>query len=126
MDTTRNLRLEIEVSGKTPHELCDELSDYFSDRKVHGMIKLMAPRERFRSIDTSVLVAVITASATALGALITGLLAVVKQRQAQRLLVRGRRGESIEFPLGISDKQIKGLLDILEEMDQPKVYICKD
>jgi hypothetical protein len=126
METARNLSLEMQVSCMVPDELYEELTDHFSKSDVSSMIELKVPRTRFRSAETPILLAVITASATALAALITGLSAVVKQREAKKIVIRGKCGESLEFPIGISDDEIRQLLDVLKEMEQPRICIPDD
>lgn len=126
MDLPDNIRLEVIAPGIKLDQLHKELDNHFSNSDTPPKFVVSSPKTDFRSVEPSVLVAIITASATALGAFITGLLTIVKQREAKKIVIRGKSGETLEVPVEVSLEKIDQLLERLRKMDQPQIIISSN
>lgn len=124
MPKKSKIRLEVRVSGMAARELYEKMSNHISDSGV--FLELTKSETRLRTVEPSVLVAVVTASATTLMALITSIFAVVKQRESKRIVIRGKSGESIEFPVNTTNERINELLGVLREMERPRIYVTDE
>src|SRR6185295_5148052 len=60
----------------------------------------------FRTPDATVLVAIVTGAAGALGMLITGLCAVARELSSQKIVVQARDGRRLEFPADLSSERL--------------------
>lgn len=125
MESSDKVSFEIEASSVEVAILVQELIDYFSGSRDRPEFRLPNPQTLFRSIEPTVVVAVVAASATALAAFITGVLAVVKQHNAKRIVIRSK-GKEIEVPYGTSPEKMKEVLRVLSKMDQPTIHIGDD
>jgi hypothetical protein len=77
--------------------------------------------EKTRSAEAAILVAIVGAGGTALGALISGILKLANEHGARRILVQGRSGRRIEFPAGLHQAEIDKLIAAASEIDVDKI-----
>jgi hypothetical protein len=121
VQTKKSIRLEILSSRSESSALLAALSEMCPD----GQFRLAGQTSAFRSLDPSVLVAVVGASGTALGALLGGLLAVAKQKHSNKIVIRGKSA-SLEVPADTSLQKIDALLERIREMENLQVILSDD
>lgn len=115
--------VEIEVGSSW-----GDVSDVLTDLKAQEPIQndgIVIRRSEKRVIETAVLVAVVGATGTALGALITGLLKLASGSNEKTITVRGRFGGEIRFPAGISNDEVDDLIEAVKKLDSPKIILGK-
>jgi hypothetical protein len=79
--------------------------------------------EQSRSIGAGTLVALVGATGTALGALITGLLKLASERGAKQIILQGKSGRRVEMPVGLSKSEQQKLVDMARELDIDKITL---
>ena len=125
METADEITVEILASGVAVDDVRRALARHCSR---DGIPVRFPPRPelQFRSAGPDVLVAVVGASSAAIGALITGLFALLKQRQTKRIVIRdGDR--SVEGPLELLEEdymnRLAELLGKMREMGRPEIHL---
>ena len=80
-----------------------------------------------RTIDPTVLVAAVGVIGTALGALITALLQVARQRASQKIVLVWSNGQSLEVPADMSSEELDNLIEKLKRSDDniEKIFLSK-
>jgi hypothetical protein len=102
-------------------------SDLLSSESIAASLSLTAGGdfrvmiERTRSVEAAVLVAMVGAGGTALGALITGILKLANERGALRVVVQGSSGRRIEIPAGLPEAEVTKLIALSKEIDVDKI-----
>lgn len=76
-----------------------------------------------RGIDASVLVALVGASGTALGVLLSGLLKIREQAKAGQIVLVGSSGRRIEVPVDTSPEMIKELVKRAQQLDVATILL---
>jgi hypothetical protein len=77
--------------------------------------------EQSRGIDTGLLVAVVGAAGTGLGALITGILKLASDKSAKRIVLQGKNGRRVEVPTGLSDSELSKIIESAKALDVDKI-----
>jgi hypothetical protein len=72
----------------------------------------------FRGLDPNVLVAIVAAAGTALGALITGVVEVAKQTSAKTIVIQSKNGSKLEFPAHMPSEEIDKLIEKVKKLDE--------
>ncbi len=72
---------------------------------------------------TPVLVALLTATGAAFGALVTGLFEVVSSKNTQRITIYGKTGRKLEVPASASDEKIEKLIQHAKELDIERIVM---
>jgi hypothetical protein len=116
----------IEVSlfaeGIPPDILKSRLEDQFA--RVDGLtFKLGAAAREFRTLEPPVLVALVGAGGTVLGAMIAGLLSLQAQRGGRKVVIRGRSGRTIELPADTPKELIDEYLQKAREIDIERIEL---
>lgn len=83
-----------------------------------------APRQT-RSFDPTVLVAIVGAAGTAIGALITGALQIAQTRRGTGIVIQGRDGTRVEAPSSVSDEQLSTLVRSAMIMSATHIHITR-
>src|ERR1041385_128358 len=83
-------------------------------------LELRTPKVKYRAIDPTVLVAMVGAAGTGLGALITGLLQVGQQLAAKKIVLEAQGGQKLEVPADTPLDKLDHLLDRLSQMNEVK------
>jgi hypothetical protein len=78
---------------------------------------------RLRGADPAVVVALVSASSAAIGALLTGLLQIAKERCSGRITLQGSDGSRIDVPANTSPEKFDALIENIRKMSQPRVHI---
>jgi hypothetical protein len=79
-------------------------------------------RPRFRSLDPTVLVALVSAGSTALGALITGVVALLRERRAGKISV-GVGDTKIEISADTPVEKVRQIIDLIRENRGANVFV---
>ncbi len=83
-------------------------------------LEIRESKVKFRAIDPTLLVAIVGAAGTGLGALITGLFQIGQQLAAKKFVLERHDGTKLEVPANTPIEQIDHLLEKLGPMDDVK------
>lgn len=86
-------------------------------------LEVVEDRPRYRGIEPTVLVAIIGAAGSALGALVSGLVQIAHESHSSTIVVQGKDGRRVEFPTDTRPERIKQLIDVMGEMESPTVRL---
>lgn len=79
--------------------------------------------KRFRALETTVLVAVVGALGTGLGALISGILKVAAEKGNSKIVLQGRTGWRIEVPADCPQQKINEYVELAKSNDIKQIEI---
>lgn len=105
-----------------------ELKAYLEEsRLIPSDVELKLQRKtiQLREIDPTILVAVVGAVSTAMGALITGILAVVKEKQLGTVTIESKDGIKIEIPANYPLEKLDAILEKVKRIEASKIIITK-
>lgn len=77
----------------------------------------------FRAVEPSILVAVVGAGGTALGALLAGVFKLLESGASERVVIQGRNGRRIEVPAGCNQAELERYLDAARELDIDRIQL---
>jgi hypothetical protein len=98
-----------------------EMNDGIRDSAIE--LRITQNRPRLRGIEPTVLVALVSAGGTALGALITGLLQVARESHSSKIVVQGKDGKRLEFPADTPLDKIEEFKKLIKELDSPSITL---
>lgn len=124
MKPPKRIKLQITSSGVKLDDLQKELTKYCSGLSTPPQFEISMQKARFRSMEPAFLVAIVGASGAALGSLITGLLAIMKQHKAGKIEIHGKDYRKLIIPADMPLEKIDELLGKIEKMDSPRIHIC--
>jgi len=81
------------------------------------VLEIRTPRRTLRGLDPSILVAIVGTTGTALGALISGILQVLKLTSMKKIVLQTKSGSRIEVPADISPKDLDILIQKIKKLD---------
>ena len=114
--------MEIQIklpSGSTNlEEVKESLEANLAESDVQ--LELRTAKVRYRNVDPTLLVAIVGAAGTGIGALITGLLQMRQQVSASKIVLEAEGGQKLEVPANTSLDKIDQLLDRLSHMNEVK------
>ena len=87
------------------------------------MLETRTPEVVYRSLDPTILVAIVGATGTALGALITGLLQIAQQKSIGTIIAQSKAGSRIEIPIGVSGKELAMIIEQAKQLDSENIEI---
>jgi hypothetical protein len=99
-------------------EFCDLLSSELADAQ-----DISLEVKRFRSPETAVLVAIVGAAGTGLGALITGLLRLAIQKKSNTVVIQGRHGRRIEVPVNCPSNKLEEYVKLAKDFDIDRIEL---
>ena len=76
-----------------------------------------------RAIDPTVLVAIVGAAGTSLGALLTGLLQVLKQTKSRQIVIQTKNGTRVEIPSDIAPNELDAIISKVRDLEAEKINI---
>ena|GEM_PF-1939246 len=116
--------MEIKIALNTEHASLQEIKQQLETQTgVAGAdvrLELREAKVKYRALDPTVLVAIVGAAGTGLGALITGLLQVGQQFAAKKIVLEAQGGQKLEVPASTPLDKIDHLLDRLSQMSEVK------
>lgn len=75
----------------------------------------------FRGGENEILLAIISSLSLGLGALITGILKVVVQLKANKIMIKSKSGATIEVPSDFDLKKIGELVEEIKKLDEKNI-----
>lgn len=76
-----------------------------------------------RGVDPTVLVALVGAGGTALGALLAGIFKIMEAKYAKKIVISGSQGRRVELTGEFTKEQIDELVRQAREIDAEQIYI---
>ena len=123
MDTADVIRLELYSDRITASELKVELISVLTgSASACPTFEAAESDTLFRSIEPTVLVAIVGATGTAFGAFIAGVLSIARQREAKKIAIRGK-DFSLEVPCDTSLEKIDALLERIKNIENPRIVL---
>jgi hypothetical protein len=119
----QTIEVTILCYGMLPEHLQTILCDYCSDSSDTPSFRIESERSRFRTLDPSVLVAIVGVSGTALGSVVTGLLKIAQDKKSQKIVIQSKDGAKLEVPSDTPSERIEELVKKLRMMDAPHIYL---
>jgi hypothetical protein len=98
-----------------PKEVASALSPLCSEQDITFRVELT------RNVDTGLLVAVVGAAGTVLGALITGILKLASDRGAKNVVLQGKSGRRVEAPTGLPASELEKLIEMAKGLDIDRI-----
>jgi hypothetical protein len=98
MNSQQTLEMAILSYGMPTEDLAGALNEHFSGHLDPPRLYVKPNASRFRTIDPTVLVAIVGVSGTALGALISELLKLAQQKKGQQVVIQGKNGAKLGMP----------------------------
>jgi hypothetical protein len=113
---------EISISSdKYSHE---QIRNILKNNDTPWQIHEKKPGNRSRgSVDPTILVAIVGATGTVVGALIAGLFQLVSGKKGEKILFRSSNGATIEFPANLSPKELDEKIGKLKQLEDDKYKI---
>ncbi len=118
--------MEIKISSNSIDTL--ELKTILEgSRNVPSEVEFKIKRKniQLREIDPTILVAVVGAASTAIGALITGILSAVKEKQLGTVTIESKDGIKIEIPANYPLEKLDEMLEKVKRIEASKIIITK-
>lgn len=99
-----------------------KIQEGLTDAFGQGTDDIELPGSGVRGVDPAILVALVSATGTAIGAFIGGLLSVAKQSAAKRIVVE--KGDlKIDVPLKCSNEELEKIVKTLKSLDDESVNL---
>jgi alpha-galactosidase len=89
----------------------------------YGVVNFSEPGIRVRGIDTAVLVAIVSTTSAALGAFVSGLLQIVREKKAAKIELQDKDGRRIVMPADTPAETIPSFVAHIKAMETPRVII---
>lgn len=112
--------MEIQITGKNLQQLKEALESQPGFTASGAQLETREPKTKYRSIDPTLLIAIVGAAGTGLGALITGLFQMGQQIAAKKFVLETHDGNKLEVPANTPAEQIDHLLEKLGQMNGVK------
>ena len=121
MNSAGTITISILCHGVQTGDLQSALENQLSNLPDAPQFRIESRRPRFRTIDPTVLVAIVGVAGTALGALISELLKIAQQKNSQVIAIQSKDGAKLEVPADTPFERIDELVKKLRMMDAPKI-----
>ena len=122
MKQNGNLEIELRSAGR------DKTNGALFFSQVHAMAAesgfvLRHNPSQSRSLDPTVITAIVGGSAGALVAFVTGILQVAKERRSSRIILQSSEGARLEVPADTPVELINELVKQLHSMSKPTIFL---
>lgn len=77
--------------------------------------------EKTRSAEAALLIAIVGAAGTGLGALITGILKLAAEKGSRRIIIQGKSGRRIELPADAPTAEIERIVIAAKDLDVDRI-----
>lgn len=105
-------------------ETTEQINKLSSNKNLNVSFPENDTRTSFRNIDPIVLVAIVGAIGTGLGALLTGLLQIAQQSTGKKIILQTQSGSRLEVPANISPKDLDILIEKLKKLESTTIKIA--
>ena len=82
-----------------------------------------ADKEPFRTVEATVIVAIVSSVGAGLGALIGGILTVAAQAQNKKIIIQTQRGSRLEVPVNCSREKVQEYVEMLKDLESARIEI---
>jgi hypothetical protein len=113
-------RIIIQAHANSTAPLSDLLSDH--TLSANG-VQVSIAENTDRSIDPTVLVALVAATGTAMGALITGILKIAAHGKASTIVMYGKSGRRLEIPADLPADRVREFAQIARDLDLERLEL---
>src|SRR5262245_9743887 len=117
------IQIALNSTSKSLEELKTALESQTEVSASGTHLELRSAKKKFRGVDPALLVAVVGAAGTGLGALITGLFQIGQQMAASKFTLETASGAKLEVPANTPPEQIDHLLEKLGHRDVKKISV---
>jgi len=117
------MHIHITSNGFNRDELIGRLQSMPGCESPDVTLILRKKKQVFRTLDPTVVLAITSAASAGLGALITGLLGIAKERKAKVIVIQDKEGRRLEVPVDYSKAEIQALLEVVRQMESAKIEI---
>ena len=114
------IQIAIPSGGSTLQEVKQSLEANAEYAASDMQLEIRTAKVKYRSIDPTILVAIVGAAGTGIGALITGLLQMGQQLSAKKITLEAQGGQKLEVPANTPLDKIDQLLERLKQMNEVK------
>lgn len=116
------MKIEISCPGERLGDFDSPLADRIRSIADQVGFELHPRASRFRAIDPTVLVAIVGGSSAAIGAFLSGILQLAKERRSSKITLQS--GDvRIEVPADTPAEEIDELIQKLRSMSKPAIYL---
>ena len=109
--------ITIASKGATTAELKAQLEQHLDPDRAEIALEIRDREPAARGLDPTILVAIVGAAGTGLGALITGLLQIAKQKSSRLIVIQSKGGSRLEVPVGVSEEELKVLVENVKKLE---------
>lgn len=117
------LTIKINTDAISAAELKESLEQRPDWKDLNIGLSLRKSKVRTRGLDPAILVAIVGAASTSMGALIAGLFQIAKEKSAERIVIQGADGERVEFPANLPPEEIDDLIEKARKLGAPKIIV---
>ncbi|MDQ3819860.1 MAG: hypothetical protein M3362_19605 [Acidobacteriota bacterium] len=114
------IQIAVTSNSKSIEEIKESLENHLAPGGSDVKLEIRTQKVKYRSLDPSVMVAIVGAASAGLGALITGLLQIGQQMAASKITLESQSGAKLEVPANTPSDKIDHLLDRLSQMGEVK------
>lgn len=114
------IQITLHAAGKKLGDVKAALESQADFNASGTQLELRESKVKYRSIDPTLLVAIVGAAGTGLGALITGLFQIGQQLAAKKFVLERHDGTKLEVPANTPLDQVDHLLEKLGAMGDVK------
>jgi hypothetical protein len=118
-----NQEIIIESEILSPSTLKSLLEDQRDWIESGVFLSLRESAFQVRGLDSTVLVALVGVTGTALDALISGILQILKEKHTGKIILQGRNGQKIEVPATMPFECIEKLIRKTSDLERIKVEV---
>jgi hypothetical protein len=121
------MKIEISINPEiiSIKELKCQLETFSTQDSGLTHFKIIEQKIRFRSVDPTIVVAIIGAIGASLAAFTNALVSIAKKTQSRKIVLQSQNGSRLEIPADLKSEEIDMLIDKIQIMDKQKVRIEK-
>jgi|SRR5271157_3653 len=123
------MTMDVEISICTSRLSAEDLKSALLRQLDSGtsiQLNVRKPSIQFRGVDSTVLVATVSAMGTALGALIAGVLKLAQGAKSGKIVIQGSQGQRLEIPADTPEAKIDKLMERVKSLDNEALTITLD
>jgi predicted ribonuclease YlaK len=109
--------ITVASKGTKAAELKAQLEQHLDPDRAEIALEVRDRKSAVRVIDPTILVAIVGAAGTGLGALIAGLMEIAKQKSSRLIIIQSKGGTRLEVPVGVSEEELEALIENVKELE---------
>jgi hypothetical protein len=123
--TNQSLKISLTTTSIPSQELKWRLESQIVLKESSIKLELEPKASTTRGIDPTVLVAIVSVTGTAFGALVSGLIQVAQASRQGRIILQGKDGARLEIPSNIPIEKVDELIEKLRMMDVEHIHLAR-